>query len=73
MFPVLQQIMIGMLALYFMLGTEPHFGKSVRKIVPKSACQDNGNAMTNALINQKLVETSANQVNTVLLDNNSKF
>ena len=59
-------MMIIMLALFSMLMKEPRIGKSVWKIAQENACQDNGNAMTNALINQKLAKTSANQVKAVL-------
>ena len=55
-----------MLALFFIFMKETGIGKSVGKIVRENACQDNGNAMTNALINQKLAKTSANQVKAVL-------
>ena len=58
-------MMIIMLALFSMLMKEPRIGKSVWKIAQENACQGNGNAMTNALINPKLVKTSANQVNKV--------
>jgi len=61
--------MIVMLALLALLHGSS-IGKSAKTTAQENACLDNGNAMTNALTNQKLVTTNANQVK---IENIKKF